>query len=498
MVERGAMPPRKERERPADAEKAILKTWIEAGAPDFPVGESRPIVSTKAVLRAIRDHLRGTREVDRPYLRYFTLAHLHNQPRVTEADLNVQRAALSKALNSLSQKPAVVLPEVVGKSSQTVLVVDIRKLGWDRQNLWREVLRVYPYGLRYLNSRDEDLHQLEEDLGQLAQRELVYVRADWFVATATRPPLYHTLLRLPANARDLERELGVSVEDNFRSDSLARAGLAKSGVSGQNRLVERHEAAGGGYYWKSYDFRPRRPRSFLTRFPLGPALPEHPFPRQAFEHDGGEIIFSLPNGLQGYLLVDGKDNRIDEGPTAVVSDSLKTSGTAAIVTGTSCMACHKNGLIPFTDQVRNGTAIEGDARRKVERLYPPAEEMSGKFKADEERYLAALQKAVGPFLLVGADKDRPIRELPEPVGEVARTYALVDLGATEAALELGLEKLDSLPDLIRALPKLRRLGLGPLASGGLVKREEWEVIDGVSLFQEAARELGLGTPYLVP
>lgn len=495
-VERGTMPPQKERDRPTDGEKAVLKKWIEAGAPDFPAGQSRPAVTTKAVLRGIRDHLREARAEDRPFLRYFTLAHLHNQPKVTDADLNAYRAALSKALNSLSRKPAMVLPTAVDKDL-VVLAVDVRKLGWDRHDLWREVLKVYPYGLRYPTSRDEDLKGLDKDLFDLAGNELAYVRADWFVATATRPPLYHTLLQLPTTAGELERDLGVPVEENFRTDNLVRAGFAKSGISGQNRLVERHDAAGGGYYWKSYDFKARRPRSFLTRFPLGPVLPDHPFPKQAFEHDGGEIIFSLPNGLQGYLLVDGKDNRIDEGPTSVVSDSLKTSGTAAIVTGTSCMACHKHGMVRFTDQIREGTAIDGEALRKVERLYPPAKEMASKVSADEERYLAALEKAVGLFLRIGADKDRPIREFAEPIGEVARTYALVDLGATEAALELGLDKPELLPDLIRSLPKLRKLGLGPLEAGGLVKREEWEVIDGVSLFQEVARELGLGTPYLV-
>src|SRR5206468_12213404 len=140
--------------------------------------------------------------------------------------------------------------------------------------------------------------------------------------------------------------------------------------------------------------------------PLGPVLPDHPFPRLAFEHDGGEIIFSLPNGLQGYLLVDGKDNRIDEGPTSVVSDSLKTSGTAAIVTGTSCMACHKHGMIPFTDTLRQGTAVAGDAWLKVQQLYPPPEKMNDLLRKDTARFLRALEPVIGPFLQVGEDREK--------------------------------------------------------------------------------------------
>ena len=113
-------------------------------------------------------------------------------------------------------------------------------------------------------------------------------------------------------------------------DKLVRGGFQQSGVSGQNRLVERHDAEFGAYYWKSYDFKPRRARANLTRFPLGPEFPGNPYPRQAFRHDGGEMIFGLPNGMQGYFLSDGKGRRIDEGPTDVVSDALKTSGTPAI------------------------------------------------------------------------------------------------------------------------------------------------------------------------
>ena len=124
----------------------------------------------------------------------------------------------------------------------------------------------------------------------------------------------------------------MDVAADFLGDQLARAGFAGSGVSSQNRLVERHPALYGAY-WKSYDFSKNDGTANLFRFPLGPVFAGNPFPDQAFEHAGGEIIFNLPNGLQGYLLVDAKGKRIDAGPIEVVSDALKTSGTAAIVTG---------------------------------------------------------------------------------------------------------------------------------------------------------------------
>ena len=62
------------------------------------------------------------------------------------------------------------------------------------------------------------------------------------------------------------------------------------------------------------------------------------------------------------------------------------------------------------------------------------------------------------------------------------------------AAELGVEpaRLISAIDLN---PRLRDLGLGPLLDGAPIKREAWETREfGTSPFQEAARELRLGTP----
>ena len=95
-----------------------------------------------------------------------------------------------------------------------------------------------------------------------------------------------------------------------------RSGAAfnRSGVSQNNRLIEWHKFAYGSY-WKSYDFGGNVGRQNLFEHPLGPGTAD-----AEFKHDGGEIIFTLPNGLQGYLLVDGQGKRIDKGPTTIVSD----------------------------------------------------------------------------------------------------------------------------------------------------------------------------------
>src|SRR5262249_44240885 len=159
----------------------------------------------------------------------------------------------------------------------------------------KEVVKAYPYGLTHRKSSQQELRELAQEVYDLADSDLPYLRGDWFVATASRPPLYHTLLGLPTQAQALEQRLEVNVVQDFLRGKLARAAFLTSGVSKQNRLVDRHEAIHGAY-WKSYDFKTNEGSGNLLKHPLGPVFADNPFPRQAFEHAGGELIFNLPNG----------------------------------------------------------------------------------------------------------------------------------------------------------------------------------------------------------
>jgi serine/threonine-protein kinase len=487
------MPPKAVKERPTAEELEIVKKWIEAGAPAYPEPKERTFITHGAVLKMVYDHLNNAPADDQPFLRYFTLTNAHNNPNAGEEDLRILKAALSKAMNSMTRSPRVTLPKPIDKD-ETVYVIDLRDFEWHRNGIWTAILREYPYGLDFKGSDDPALIELQKKLDRLTRGELFYIRADWFISTATKPPLYHTLLQLPDTVEALRTWLKVDFKANFRANTLKRAGYQTSGISAQNRMVERHDSPVGNYYWESYDFKPRKAKTNLTRFPLGPAFAGNDFPRQAFDHDGGEMIFGLPNGLQGYYLADGKGKRINEGPLDVVSDSLKTSGSPAIVTGMSCMNCHKYGMIGFTDTIRDGNALFGDAREKVLKLYPEKGVLEALWKADEDRFLGGLEKAVGPFLKVGEDARRPIRDFGEVIGEVTRGYLLADLTPDKAAQELGIPKGDILAGMIRGNQQLKIIGMLPLANGKPLRRDDWEAPDGTSLYQDVARALGIGTP----
>lgn len=502
--------------RPTNEEIELVKKWIVANAPapTADVAPARPFVTTSAMLSAIQADLLATPREDRPFRRYFTLTHLHNDPRVLDKDFRLYRAALSKLLNSLSWKRDIVLPSPVD-THQTIFAIDLRHLDWEKHGLWNEVLKRYPYGLKHDRFPDETgLSDKALDVYEMTGTPIPFIRADWFIAAAGRPPLYHTLMfdnvlpklrertadrKNPQNPRhmtalDLEEFLGVDIERNFRLNQLQRAGFIKSGVSGQNRLLERHDALHGSY-WKSYDFKQDSRRNNLFQFPLGPVFEKNPFAKMAFEHDGGEIIFNLPNGLQAYLLINGKDERIDEGPIEVVSDRSKTSGTNVIVNGLSCMSCHKRGMISeFKDEIRTGTGVGGEAVDKVKQLYVSSDEMNKLVEKDEARFMSALEQAVGSFLTVGEDKGKNIREFREPIGEIARWYVLEELDLPAIARELGVQDEKKLAILIDGNQRLLQYGLGILTKGGAIKRADWEKLEGTSLFQDVAYELRLGTP----
>lgn len=556
------MPPEEVTARPTEAEIGLVEDWIRAGAPapggairaveEPPPG--RPKKGTPDLLRAIHTDLNTkVLEENRTYQRYFTLLNVYNTPGVTDKDLQVYRAALAKVLNSLSWRADIVTPRVVDAEG-LVLAIDSRDLDWDRHGLWDAVLRAYPYGLTYHEVPDDralnDLSkQITQLMGEKRAPSLAHVRADWFIATATRPPLYHTLLydkALPELVRrdtarhkdfnssdpekadfnpkgmtafDLEERLGVSVADNFQRGVAKRAAFTVSGVSKQNRMVERHPSNYGAY-WKSYDFKPvaDNARGTLAQLPLGPSefLVRDPrnggrdivtrpsaYPELAFAHDGGEVIFNLPNGLQGYLLLNGKDQRIDVGPSAVVFDVKNATGDVNITNGISCMTCHARGMKSgFKDEVAGGVLnVGGKNLAKVRQLYVNSLEMNLFVQRDEKRYLTAIE-GLDKLFLTGSGFEQV-----ETVTRVAKAYLTQPLSATTVAIELGLFDRDNKPDVATVKAtiktaikagKLQNLGLGRLVDdNGVIPRADWEVQKdrAQSLFQQVAAVAGVGTPH---
>lgn len=475
----------------SQAEIETVRQWIEAGAPEFPADVQAPlesntdpalknVVGAEYILTEIIEFVEKQPRENRPYLRFFSSNHLL-MSGATEEELKEQRQALAKAINHLTLQPEIVRPSIVDEGVGTIFAVDIRKLGWQQQlltefegneevrksdvDLFDLVLLEYPYGIVFEDSQIYD--QLFERFIEPSNmvRPIPFVRIDWFVSTATRFPLYEDLLQLPHQLHELEKILGVESEMNMETFVAKRAGMTVSGVSQNNRVVERHPSRFGSY-WKSYDFETSRGRQNMFVDPMN------------FHFAGGEMIFNLPNGLQGYLITDTEGNRINAAPTGIVTDKFAADKT--VRNGLACMRCHDRGVKRFADNIR--PAIENlpgssmPNKRDVLRVYPTKQEMDELLNIDEKKFMDSLTEALGE------PQDR------EPLTNVARTYMDNAISLSRAASELGMKKPEDLKRIF-SLPQFVRFGLAGLSGDHLIRRDSWD-----DYYDRVVTELGIGVP----
>jgi mono/diheme cytochrome c family protein len=441
-VEAGEMPPPEVRRRPGAAEIAALRAWID--------GLSSPAVFRRddEIARALAADAAALPAEARRFTRWLTLTHLANAGAPGTV-LERYRIGLAKLLASLTWS-ATVPTVVTVDAERTIFRIDLRELGWSAAT-WDAIRAGYPYGV--------------------AQRRHVpdAIRADWFVQVASRAPLYHTILGLPATADELGRRLGIDLADDIAADRVVRAGFNRSGVSVNNRVIERH-ATRHGALWRSYDFRSSVERENVFAHPLD------------FVPAGGELIFNLPDGLQAYMLVDAAGRRIDKAITTIVSDPRRPD--RAVANAVSCIGCHASGIIDRTDQIRDATReLTGADRARIARLHPPDRELTALYAKDRDRFMAALGAKA---LTSNAGAEVAADPADEPVTALVTHYE-AELGLRLAAAELGL-----VPDeLIARLPRSPELSqtLGALTAGGTVPRDSWE-----AAFPRVVLELGISVP----
>jgi mono/diheme cytochrome c family protein len=436
------MPPAKRPPLNQD-EIALLQQWISAGAPGTTTTIAT-LMSPHAVEALVQRDLDNLDPRKRRFARYLSLAHLPG-----DQIQDIHRQALVKLVNSLSWHPRLTLPQAIDPV-RMIYRIDLRDYRWTAR-MWDRIAAASPY-------RDID-HP-----GTVSP----WLRADWFVATASRPPFYHDFLQLPGTDRALERQLQVDVPGNLQDDAAMRAGFNGSGVAKNNRVLERHDGLHGAY-WRSYDFSDNTSRQNVFDHPLGGIGGGN-----GFVPAGGEIIFHLPNGLLGFLLVDGDGRRVDKAPGDIVSDPKRPD--RLVETGVSCFSCHHSGFLPKDDQVRphvlkNAGVFSRPDRETILALYPPAARMRSRMAEDNERFLRALK-----HLNVAPGE-------AEPISAVVQRYE-GSLDLPMAAAEIGLST-DAFVTHLRRGPALSR-ALGPLlARGGTVQRQ---------VFEEAYPELTRSRP----
>ena len=431
--------------------EAILTigNWIRKGAQSWETHSDVDFISMDAMLNTIKKHVESLPRFDRPSARYFTLTHLYNAGESQET-LRAYQIALSKLVNSLSWGSEIIKPIPIDPR-KTIFYIDLRRYEWDvRNDAWTQIEQEYPYSIEFDPETQAGLLKKLTDLREAMECDVPFVHVDWFLATASLPPLYHDILDLPETDSELERELGIDVTRNLQSAPgvrVWRAGLNDSGVSENNRVVERHKFQHGAY-WKSYDFAGNVGVRNIIDHPL------------TFRHDGGEIVFNLPNGLQAYYISDASGSRIDAAPTTIVSNPDERDGI--VRNGISCIGCHTEGMKTFEDDVRAVVMRAPESAAKVQalRLYVEKAKMDELLSEDTQTYRRALEATGGVFGGI------------EPVYRFYKAFES-PVDAAHAAAAVGLET-ETFIAKIREKPSLQRLGLRTLESAnGNVKRDAW-------------------------
>jgi len=423
-----------------------------------------------AQIKAMATDLRNLDAEDQPFTRYLTVTYSSNAGECGRA-LQRQRYALFKGINNVSTNPTAKKPVAIDQD-ETIFRVNIKDYNWDRQidlkddgtvlfnDGWEAIIAdqaAAPYAIEYAGDQADDLKQ---EAGTLVP----FLPVNVFIQATEFGDLYYSLIGGKANLFDFERDvLKVDTKVEIADDNLMRAGFSNSGVSKQERVLNRFDSgiAGGLNYWISFDFNGGNggERAFVANGIEENVANESIYADPLdFAFAGGEAIFSLPNGLQAYYVANAAGTRLATAPLGVVIDPAQNNGL--VTNGASCNSCHSAGMISFTDTVRqyvidNKLLYDNDTFDSVMAQYPSPEAFKAQMDIDSAVHVAALAKAGLP------------PKTPDPVSRVYLDFQLGDVN-----LELAAGEFAVTPDRLKRTLALLDPKLSPLAEeGGIVERE---------------------------
>jgi hypothetical protein len=459
-MQQQSMPPAFERvQRPTFGQIDQVGQFIDEldpnyGNTDAGVCNKLPFVSQDDQIAAMAEDIARVDSDDQPFTRYLTITYSSNAGDCEGLGKAVQRQryALFKGINSVSTESTIGTPEAIDEN-KTIYRIDIRDYDWDRgidledngsvdfNDGWDAIVAnplTAPYMVEFTGDQADDL---VADSGT----NVPFMPVNAFIQATEFGDLYYALIGARANLFDFELDvLGIDTKAEIANQNLLRGGFSNSGVSKQERVLNRfdQETAGGYAYWISFDFDGGEGNQGLAN----ESIYQDPID---FAFTGGEAIFNLPNGLQGYYVANAKGDRLAEAPVGIVIDPAQNNGT--VTNGASCHSCHNAGMISFTDTVRqfvieNRTLFDNDTYEQVMETYPSQAEFQAAMDRDSELHVNSAVRAGLP------------KGTPDPVSRLYLDFQLGNVDATIAAGELQVEKEVLLQNLERLDPKLINLG----------------------------------------
>lgn len=470
MVE-GTMPPAAVRvlQTPTYGQIDLVGQFIDQGLEDFedPEGpcEAPPFLDIDEQIRLMQNDMAAQDVRDQPFTRYLTVTYSSNAGDCGRA-LRRQRYALFKGINSVSTNTVVTKPVAINQE-ETIYRIDIRDYEWDRDidleddgvvdftDGWEAIIAnpsTAAYAVEYIGDQADDL---KEDAGTAVP----FFPVNAFIQATEFGDLYYTLIGAKANLFDFELEvLGIDTLAEIDDDNLLRAGFANSGVSKQERVLNRFDSnlGPGTSYWISFDFDGGNGGDGANGFEQNVANESIFSDPLDFAFAGGEAIFSLPNGMQGYYVAAADGTRLAEAPIGVVIDPAQNNGV--VVNGASCHSCHNIGMIPFTDSVRsyvedNKRDFDNDTYESVMIQYNQTEFLR-MMDLDSEMHMAATERAGVP------------RDAADAISRVYLDFQLGSIDINIAAGELSVPVDELIGEINTLDPRLAILR----QEGGYVDR----------------------------
>jgi mono/diheme cytochrome c family protein len=341
----------------------------------------------------VANDLQQLDEDDALTARYIALTNRFTAGVCADTSLDKDRQAIFKMVNNLSTDTTISVPVPIDPE-ETIYRIDLTDYGWDDAvtvvidgvatdfaDKWEAIAANNPYAVEFFGD-DADDAKLD------ANTQFPVMLADSMLDTATIGNLYYALIDVDVNQTlddFIINDLAIDVVQNLEDEEQVRAGTTKSRISRQDRVVQRDEIEiRSGVLWQSFDFEDDQNESIF----------EDPF---GFAEGGTEAIFTLPNGLFGFIIAD--ENSVIVEDSDILLDTKQNNFRA--VTSISCTSCHAQGLIPVVDEVRNialanaiTSGLNNDEVEQLRAVFPESSEFANIVDDDSTRfYKAALAQA---------------------------------------------------------------------------------------------------------
>jgi mono/diheme cytochrome c family protein len=470
----GSMPPTQSQlPKVGEADINIVAQFIDNPRfwPGVDVGQGicpDQIFDFDTLYREIAQDLQSLDEDDRLTARYITLTNRFTAGVCADTSLDQDRQALSKLVNMISKDPTITPPEPIN-TEETIYRIDLEDYGLEVAvdvvdadgnvvnfvDGWEAIAANNQYAVPFVG---QDADEAVEESGTAFPVML----ADSMLDVASIGNLYYALIGVDVQQTlddFILNELEIDVVQNLADEEQVRAGTTKSRISRQDRVIQRDEIGNRqGVLWQAFDFEDVDGNDSIFEAVFD------------FAEGGTEAIFTLENGLFGFIIADAAGNIVED--SDILLDTNQNNFRA--VTSVSCANCHAQGFIPVVDEVREialanarTIGLNADEVEQLRNVYPTAAEFARIVEGDTQSfYQRALTQARVPT------------EGVDPMSAVFFRFDQ-DMSLEDAAGDLGLRPEELEGELNILNPALQVL------EDGVVDRDDFTqfYVDSLCLLQ---------------